>query len=195
MTPDAVRDRVKRSFPRVLPGGADFYIQLNDCKVEFFCSSTTVLEFSIIPTDAANPNRTVRAVTAAELLVRSTDTIWHGLQKSLRCGVLGKRPKMDRCAIEDSQSRSTLLVRDDRSPLVSPGAKVAYVASFLFAIVGAALIYWQLRDTGPVDSQGANILSIALSLGVAAFSMPVPIFVNWIQWRKSLVWRYVRAGQ
>jgi hypothetical protein len=189
--------RVEECFPKLERSDADFVIPLADCRAEFFCTSSQSLDFRIAPSESDGAGRVTssKAVTAIEMLVRSTDTLWVGMRRALKVRRLRRYPVLDRCVIEDTQSRSILLVRDSLSPLRSPGAKVAYIISFLFCIIGLALILWQLSRRQPADSRIANVITIAVSLGIAALSTPLPIVINWRDWKRTFAWRYVRLEQ
>jgi hypothetical protein len=189
--------RVEKRFPKLERSESDFVIPLNDCRAEFFCTSTQSLDFRIAPNESGSTDRATisKAVVAIEMLVRSTDSLWPGLRRALKVSRLRRYPVLDRCVIEDTRSRSILLVRDSLSPLRSPGAKVAYVISFLFCITGLALIIWQLKRQQPADSRIANAITIAVSFGIAALSTPLPILINWRDWKKMFAWRYVRIEQ
>ena len=189
--------RIRKHFPRLEASDYDFTIPLGDCRAQFACENIGNLDFRIVPTasDGASPVTTSSAVTAIEMLVRSTDTLWRGVRKSLATPYLRKHPILEECRIEDTQTKFTLLTRDATSPLRSTGAKVAYLMSVLFFIAAIILVLWQLRMHQSADTRTANILTITLSLGAAALSAPIPILVDWRDWKKTLKWRYARVGQ
>jgi len=193
----ALMTRIRKFFPRVEESDYDFTIPLGECRAQFVCGNIGNLDFRIIPsaTDSLQHTSSESAVTAIELLVRSTDMLWPGIRKSLTTKHFWKRPILTECRIEDTQSKFTLLIRDTASPLRSPGAKVAWVISLLFAIAIMALVVWQLHASEPSNIRSTNILTIALALGTAALSAHIPIFINWRDWKKSLQWRYTRVGQ
>jgi hypothetical protein len=189
--------RVKARFPKAALGGMDFMIPLGDCEVEFYRANSTVLEFHIKPLSSSGstgPNP-ARAVTAAEMLVRATETLWFGLKQSLQTNGLGLRhPTLVRCSIEDTYTTTTLLARETRSPLLSSGAKVAYAFSTLYLAAAVILTYWQFTIPDPRAAREANVLGIALALLVAAVSTPVPVLMHWREWKGSLCWKYVRSA-
>ena len=197
MNAAALMKRIRTHFPQAEASDYDFTIPIDECRAQFVCGNIGNLDFRIVPpiSDDMRPVSTASAVTAIEMLVRSTDKLWPDVQKSLTSNYLRKRPILTECRIEDTQSKFTLLIRDTASPLRSSGAKIAYAISALFFIAAIALVVWQLRMRQPTDVRTTNILAIALALGVAAVSAPVPIFVNWRDWKKSLQWRYARIGQ
>lgn len=190
----AVLDRVRRSFSKAAPGGLDIVIPLVGCEVLLSCESTTTLDFIVKPINAPGigPDP-VRAVTAAEMLVRSTETIWRGLEKSLTCGRIRNKPTLSRCLIEDVNTASTLLAWETHSPLRSPSAKIAYVFCGLYMLAAIILIGWQMATTHSKDSREANILGISLTLFVAAISTPIPTVMSWREWKKTLSWKYTRS--
>jgi len=188
--------KVKSRFPKAAIGGMDFVIPLGDCEAEFYRTNSTALEFHVKPvsssgsTGAPNP---ARAVTAAEMLVRATETLWFGLEQSLRTGRWKHRPTLKRCSIEDTYTTTTLLARETQSPLLSSGAKVAYAFSVLYLVAAIILTYWQFATPHSKDVRQANVLGIALALVVAAVSTPAPVFMSWREWKGSLSWKYVRS--
>lgn len=197
MDAPALMRRIRKHFPQVEASDYDFTIPVEECRAQFVCGNIGNLDFRIIPStsDGVRPVSTESTVTAIEMLVRSTDKLWPDVRKSLTTNYLWKRPVLTECRIEDTQSKFTLLIRDTASPLRSPGAKIAYAISAFFFITAIALVVWQLRMHQSADARTANILAIALALGVAAVSAPVPILINWRDWKKSLQWRYARVGQ
>ncbi|MEU6877963.1 hypothetical protein [Streptomyces sp. NPDC046712] len=190
----AVLTKVQTAFPRAAQGAMDFVVPLNDCEVEFYCTSTTALEFRV-RASATGPStsNSARSVTAVELLVRSTGVLWAGLEKALRGDGRKGRPTLARCVIEDPYSRGILLMCDMESPLRSTGARVGYVFSAFFTIVGVALIVWQFLTPHTASDREANLLGISLSLFVAAISIQIPPIINWREWKKELSWKYVRS--
>ena len=196
MDATALMKRVRKHFPKLEASDYDFTIPLVDCRAQFACENTGNLDFRIIPiaSDSANTTTTSSAVTAIELLVRSSDMLWRGVRKSLTTRYLRRHPILEQCRIEDTQTKFTLLTRDV-SPLRSAGAKVAYLMGVLFCAAIIALVLWQLRMRQSADTRTANILTIAVSLGVAAVTAPVPILINWRDWKRNLKWRYARIGE
>jgi hypothetical protein len=192
MDPEILRMRVQNTFPQLEQSEGDFTISLPDCRAVFFCTHTGELDFQVTPL-GSGANQASKAITAIEILVPSTDALWEGLRSSLRIGRLRKYPTLIECAIKDAQSRTKLLVRDSISPLLSSGAKLAYAISFLYCILGVVLVLWQLHIRESADIRTANILTVTLSLGIAAVSVPIPIVTNWREWKKSFSWRYARV--
>jgi hypothetical protein len=192
----ALMDRIRRHFPQVEASDYDFTIPMGDCRAQFVCGNIGNLDFRIVPSvsDGARPSSTASAVTSVEMLVRTTDKLWPDVRKSLTTKYLRKRPILTECRIEDTQSKFTLLIRDTESPLASSGAKIAYAMSLIFCLAAIPLVFWQVKIHQSADTRTANILAIALTLGAAAVSVPIPIVVNWRDWKKSLPWRYARIG-
>jgi len=196
MDAETLITRLRNHFPKLERSAGDFVIPLGDCRAEFFCINSQHLDFRISPvaSDGANRATTSKAITAIEMLVQSTDVLWEGLRSSLRHPRSRKFPTLIRCVIQDTQSRVPLLIHDSSSPLRSPGAKTAYAMSLIFCITGAFLVVWQLHTSEPSGARTANILAIALPIGVAVISTPAPILINWREWKKTFTWRYVRIG-
>jgi hypothetical protein len=196
MTPGEVFDRLKVQFPQAQLEGDDFSINLTDCKVSCYRSNLTTLDFriDIELTGSSSKTGPQRVVAATELLIRSTDTLWSGLSSGLSKRFLRRSPVMDLCVIEDVDSKNALLVRDKKSPLRSAAAKLSYTVSSLLLLAMSILIYWQLGLSQSSASRLANVLTITLSLAVAAVVTPTPVLAQWLEWRKNLVWRYVRSS-
>jgi hypothetical protein len=197
MDEETVLAKVKARFPKAARGGMDFVIPLGDCEAEFYRANSTALEFHVKPVSSSGsigPNP-ARAVTAAEMLVRATETLWYGLEQSLRSrGWRHRRPTLVRCSIEDTYTTTTLLARETQSPLLSSAAKVAYTFSVLYVLAAVILAYWQFMTPSTKEARQANVLGIALALLVAAVSTPVPVFMSWREWKGSLSWKYVRSA-
>lgn len=195
-TPDEVFIAISAAFPKAARGGMDFTVPLGDCTANFYCRSHTTLEFHIHVTGFSNQNQgVVGAATEAEMLIRSMEILWKGITSSLRSASLRRRPELSRCHIEEPASTAALLVCEIVSPLKSPGARISYLFSGLFALTALVLVLWQRTAPQSHDTRQSNILGILLSLVVAAVSTPIPILVNWREWKRQLVWRYVRSGQ
>jgi hypothetical protein len=195
MSPIDVLNKVKSYFPRAIPAGLDFTVPLGDCEASFYCISNTSLEFRVkTVATGANPGGP-RVVTSTQMLITSTNVLWSGLEKSLKSSRFRGRPSLSSCHIEDVQSRNRLLVCETSSPLRSIGAKAAYIVSILFAAAAIILIAWQLHSQSDNNSQQANILGISLSLFIPVLTTPVPVIVNWLEWKKQLTWKFVRGTQ
>jgi hypothetical protein len=195
MSPEEVLQKIRHHFSHVELVGQDFSILLADCRVDCFRSNVTTLDFTIEikPLTVSPKGGTQRVVAATEMLIRATDTVWSGFYATLRRRPW-RRPVMDLCVIEDLLSKHTLLVREQNSPLRSPAAKISCLISVLFLCVMAALMYWQFQINQPGSNRLANLLAIIIPLATAAIGTPIPVFVQWLDWRKNLVWRYVRSS-
>jgi hypothetical protein len=193
-------EHVRSAFPTLVPGGTrlnaspqpDFSVQIRDCLTEFFCDSTTSLDFtiSVIHSDSESGRQQERAVAATESLVRSCGTILDGLNVSLRRRYSRRKPKLELCIVEDPFSKSTILTRGTVSPLRSAGAKWSFGLAVFWLIIAGILVWWQSRVHQSAESRLTNILTIGLSLGVAAISTPIPIVINWREWKRNPTWRY-----
>ena len=191
---------VRENFPALVEGGTrlnanpqpDFSIRFPDCLAEFFCLSTTSLDFviSVAPSNSKRERQQERAVSATESLVRTCETLLAGLTTALRRRYTRRKPRLEMCVVEDPFSRSTILLRGTASPLRSAGAKISLGLMLFWLIVAGALTWWQIGVHQSADSRRANILAICLSLGVAAISTPLPILINWREWKHNPAWRY-----
>lgn len=190
MDSSALLTKIQTAFPRAAAGGMDFVIPLNDCEVHLYCMSTSSLEFHV----KATPSAGSRSVTVVELLVRSTSILWSGLERSLKTDGRSGKVSLTRCVIEDTSSRGTLLTCDMTSPLHSTGARVAFSFSGIFVLTAIGLILWQVFTPHSGPDREANLLGITLSLFVTAITTPIPIIINWREWKKELSWKYVRSG-
>jgi hypothetical protein len=195
LTPDQVKDRLEEHFAQVQLGGQDLSITLPGCIVNCVRSTQTTLDFTIeINTVSIPSGRGIdRVVAATEMLIRSTDTTWDGFQAVLHKGRFRKQPVLDMCLIEDISTRNVLLVRDPRNPIRSAAAWFSYGISIGFLFIMAAMVWWQLGTEQSSSDRMANLLSITLSLVVAAIATPIPIFMQWLEWKKNIVWRYKRS--
>jgi len=200
MTTVDLIEHVRAHFPTLAPGGTkpnasplpDFSIQFKDCLAEFFCISTTSLDFtlSVVHGNNESERQQERAVAATESLVRTCETILGDLTVALRRPYSRRKPRLEMCIVEDPFSKSTILVRGTASPLRSAGAKLSFALALFWLVVAGTLIWWQIHVHQSTESRRANILAIGLALGVAAISTPVPIIMNWREWKRSPTWRY-----
>src|SRR4051794_1449003 len=87
MPRNEVVKRIREYFPNLQVGPPDFVIPLSDAYAEFYCDSAINLQFRIVPGNAGSKSA-LRAVPAAEVLVRSTETLWKGLEMALCHGSL-----------------------------------------------------------------------------------------------------------
>lgn len=182
--------KIQTVFPRAAAGGMDFVIPLNDCEVHLYCMSTSSLEFHVKATSSVSS----RSVTVVELLVRSTSVLWSGLERSLKADGRSGKATLASCVIEDTSSRGILLTCDMISPLRSTGARVAFFFSGIFTLAAIGLILWQVFTPHSGADREANVLGISLSLFLTAITTPIPIIINWREWKKELSWKYVRSG-
>ena len=191
-----VLNRLMEHFPQVQMTGQDFSISVAECKVNCFRSSSTTLDFTIEldPSESSSKSAPQRVVAATEILVRSTDTVWSGFSTALRTRRIIGTPKMDYCVIEDVSSKNSLIIREHQSPLWSPAAKVTYLLVVVFLITMAVLIHWQDTVHQADSARTANLLAVVIPLAVAAIGTPLPVFIQVMEWKKGLVWRYVRSS-
>lgn len=204
MAPARLIECVRAHFPTLVPGGTsvsvnvqpDFSIQFKDCLAEFFCNSTTSLDFVLTLSRSDQRGRQQeRAVAATESLVRTCENMLSGLTNALRRPYTRRKPRLEMCIVEDPDSKSTILLRGTASPLRSAGAKFSFGLMLCWLIVAGGLTWWQIGVHQSADSRRANILAIGLSLGVAAISTPVPILINWREWKRNPMWRYKGADR
>lgn len=196
MSIETLRARVKDQFPKLDRSDGDFAIPLDDhCKAVFVEEHESVLSFTV-KTDEAGTGRVAAAV---RVLVPATDTLWEGLRPALRVNnrepgeddLPDGYPTLSQCCIKDKQSHSPLLTRYTApSPLRSRSAKVTYVMSVLFCLVGGLLIGLQFPWHESADARNANIWAIAVAFGVAAVSVLIPVMMNWREWERTPVWRF-----
>lgn len=182
--------RLQRAFPQATIGGFEFIIRLQDCQVQLFSNSVHDLDFEISVTEEAGDLDTV---AKSEMLVRAADVLWARLRRELRA-VLKRGPRLRNCAVVDVRSRHQLLLREERSPLRTPGARLAYAFVIGYVLLTLGLVSWQMQDPVQQQARTGNILTIATSLGVAALGTLLPLLVNWVDWRRTPVWRYVRTA-
>ncbi len=205
MTSVKLMDSVRVLFPALVLGGTggnsnpqpDFSIKLKDCIAEFFCLSTRNLDFviSVVEESTQQGKQQQRAVAATDTLVRTCDLMLTDMAIALKNPYTRRRPRLKQCEVQDPFSNSAILVRGVASPLKSVGAKISFGLAIFWLVTAGALTLWQVHTHQSSDSRRANILAIALALGVAAASTPVPIVINWREWKHSPAWRYKGSDQ
>lgn len=180
LQPDALRGALETRLPTLTVGIPDFFVERNACRIEFFCNTTTSLDYTITLKAGG-----VSAPAAVALLVRETDSVNAVVLSALR---ESGTAHIEYCLLEDDRSRTSLLSWSPHpSPLTSRPAKVSYVLCVALLLLGVFLIYQQLQQ--PIQpGREFNILSLALTLGLPALTLPMPFVFEHLRPKDRTRW-------
>lgn len=183
MQPSDVHASLRTQLPGLTISGLDFAIDLNNCKVEFFCNTTSTLDFTVTVPASGLP-----VPAAVALLVRETDALTSALISSL--GGRFRRAEVKYCLLEDHRSRSELLSwSEEESPMTSRPAKLSYVISVLLIVLAIFLVKGQL-DQPQSDARDYNVLSLILAIGLPALTLPLPFIFEQLRPRIRGRWTF-----
>jgi hypothetical protein len=176
MQPAQVHAALQRHLPGLVVSALDFSIERANCRIDFFCNTSSTLDFTVTVTAGAVP-----APAAVALLVRETDSVTDVLTKALSRR-LGKA-ELQYCVLEDERSRSGLLtwVRQE-PPLASRPAKLSYLICLPLLILAAILVRGQLEQPRS-DARDYNVLSLILAIGLPALTLPLPFLFEQLKTR------------
>lgn len=180
LQPDALRGALEERLPRLTIGIPDFFVERDACRVEFFCNSTTTLDYTIALKSGSSP-----APAAVALLVRETDSI-----NAVIISTLGKsgRAQVEYCLLEDDRSRTSLLSWSPYpAPLKSRPAKVSYLICLALLLLGFFLICQQFQQPHQPGME-FNILSLALTMGLPALTLPLPFLFEHLRNVETARW-------
>lgn len=186
MQPDRVRAVLSRRIPGIVVSTPDFCVDQNDCKVEFFCTTTTTLDFTVTLKSGAGPapaNVAVLARMAQSLNAAVVRALWLPF----------RRAKIGYCYLEDDRSRSRLLDWVREKPLSSRPAKLSYILCVVLFVVGGILVYLMFKQT-PSDSRTDSIISLIVAIGLAVIALPLPFINEHLKLRGSGRWDYSQSG-
>ena len=112
MHPDRVRAKLSERLPGLLVRTPEFALEQNGCKIEFFCNTTSTLDFTVTRIAASGP-----APAAVTDLAREAQNINSAVLRAL--GRKFRKAEFGYCYIEDEKSRSSLLTWVRTEPLKS----------------------------------------------------------------------------
>lgn len=183
MPPTDLKAILKGHLPGLVVGEPDFILDREKSKVDFFCNTTSTLDYTVsLKAFAPTPG-------AVTMLVRETDSLNASLLAALKAS---GDAKISYCLMEDELSRGSLLRWSQRSaPLASRPAKVSYTLCALLLLLGAFLIYVVHQQPASPDRQ-IDVMSLALALGLPALSLPLPFVFE--QLRDRGIGRWVFVG-
>lgn len=186
LVPDQVESHLRTRLPKLQVGDFDFYVNRANCKVSFFCNETSALDFTVTVTSG-----TASAPADVALLVREVNSINATLIDALSKPF--KRAQIDYCLLEDERSRSQLLSWSNEPPLASRPAKVSYTIAVLILVFCGIVITWQFQQP-PSDTRTFNIISLLVSAGIPAISVPLPFVFEHFRFRSSGRWSFSQNG-
>jgi hypothetical protein len=164
MQPNQVHAALRRRLPGLRVGAPDFAVDRSNCRVQFFCNTSSTLDFTIVLKSNPGP-----APAAVAVLVRETESLNAMLLQAL--GRRFRRAKVEYCLLEDERSRSGLLNWVWEPPLSSRPAKLSYILCFALLILAGILVRGQLQQP-PSASRNFNIVSLILAICLPALTLP-----------------------
>jgi len=186
MQPKQVGNALREYLPGLLVSAPDFAVDRSSCKVEFFCNTSSTLDFNV--TLKVN----VRSAPAAvAVLVRETESLNEVLIRAL--GRKLRKAKVKYCLLEDSQSHSSLLSWIWERPLSSRPAKVSYALCAALLALAGILVYGLFRQA-PSSSRNYNIISLILATCLPALTLPLPFVFEHLKSRGNGRWLFSQIG-
>lgn len=177
---------LRKQFPGLVIGYPDFSASRSGCRVEFFCNSATVLDFTIVITSTSKA--TPAAIT---LLVREAEALISALTKALS-RPFGKYA-LSYCHLEDQGSRNILLTWSNEAPLTSPAARLSYAICVVLLIICAVLVYGQLQ-LPQNNGRDYDIMSLIVAIVLPALTVPLPFVFEHIRNRQTTRWLFGTKG-
>lgn len=186
MQPHQVHAALGKRLPGLLISAPDFSIDHSDCRVQFFCNTSSALDFTV---ELKAGNKPAPAAVAA--LVRETESLTDVLAESL--GKHFRKARVTYCLLEDERSRSRLLSWGWETPLTSRPAKLSYFLCVVLLILAVVLVRGLLRQPAS-DSRNYNIVSLLLAICLPALTLPLPFIFEHLKSRGSGRWTFSQNG-
>lgn len=186
MQPDQVHRALSKHLPGLLIKAPEFSIERSDCRVQFFCNTTSTLDFTVELKASGKP-----APAAVTALVRETEILTDALISAL--GRRFRRAEVKYCLLEDEHSRSRLLSWAFEDPLSSRPAKFSYFICIALLILAAILVKGQLAQPAS-DSRNYNIISLLLAICLPALTLPLPFLFEKLQSKGAGRWTFSQNG-
>jgi hypothetical protein len=188
MQPTQVQAALHRNLPALLISALDFSVDRSNCRVEFFCNTSSTLDFTVTVTAGSLP-----APAVVALLVRETDRLTSVLTKALS-KPLRRKARVQYCVLEDERSRSGLLTWSrEAPPLRSRPAKLSYFICLALLILAGILVRGQLEQSR-TEARDYNILSLILAIGLPALTLPLPFLFEQLASRGTGRWSFSQMG-
>lgn len=187
MQPEQVHDTLRKRLPGLLVSAPDFSVDRSSCKVQFFCNTSSTLDFTVTLKSSRGP-----APASVAMLVRETESLNSVLIDAL--GRWFRRAEVRYCLLEDERSRSSLLRWSWDPPLRSRPAKLSYILCLGLLILAAILVRGLFQDT-PTASRNYNIISLILAICLPALTLPLPFIFEHLKSRGSGRWLFSQSGE
>jgi hypothetical protein len=185
MQPREVHNVLKQHIPGLIVTNPDFSVERNNCKIEFFCTTTTTLDFTVTPRTSGGP-----LPAGVAVLTREAQWISDVLLSRL------KKAEFGYCKLEDKTSKSNLLswIAEPR-PLLSRPAKYSYIICGILLAVAAILSYIMMQQPSG-DTRTDNVILLLLAICLPAATLPLPFFFEHLKSRgKKGRWVYLEDGR
>ncbi len=180
LQPTEVQAALAQHLPGLSPSVPDFAVDRAACRLEFFCNTSSTLDFSVTLLATAAPPPAEVAV-----LVREADSI-----AAVVIGALSNTgdASIAFCVLEDEYSRSRLLSWvPEPSPLSSRPAKLSYILCLALLVLGAFLMQRELLSE-PSAERTDDIIGLLLSTVVPALTLPLPFLFEQLAPREDGRW-------
>ena len=187
MEPGQVHAALGKHLPGLLISAPDFSVDRANCKVGFFCNTSSTLDFTVTVTAGTGP-----APATVALLVRETESLNAVLTKALTGGL--RKARVQYCVLEDERSRSNLLTWAWEPTLWSRPAKLSYVLCIALLILAGILVHGLLQQA-PSDARSYNIVSLILAIGLPALTLPLPFVFEHLKSRGDGRWQFSQTGR
>lgn len=186
MAPSEVQHRLSKHLPGLVVGGQEFSADRSNCRVEFFCNNSKMLDFTVIVTGSTLP-----APATVALLVRETDSLHLAMTKALRKRM--RKAWVKYSVLEDERSRSNLLTWSFETPLTSRPAKLSYLLCLILLALAGYLVSDQLRQPS-TTARNDNIVSLLLAICLPAFTLPLPFLFERLKSGRGGRWLFLQMG-
>lgn len=186
MQPDEVHKVLSKHIPGLVVTNPDFSVERNNCKIDFFCTTTSTLDFTVTLKSSGGPLPAAVAVLTREV---------QGVNDVL-LGALGhrfRRAELGFCRLEDDKSKSNLLSWVIEPPLSSRPAKFSYILSVILLAIAGILCYIMLKQP-PSDSRTDNVILLLLAICLPALTLPLPFLYEHFNSRRKGRWIYSEDG-
>lgn len=182
LQPHQVQAMLRKHLPGLMVSAPDFSVDQNGCRVEFFCNTSSSLDFTVTLKSSGGP-----APAAVAMLAREAQSLNVALLKAL--GRRFQRAEVRYCLLEDDKSRSSLLNWTWEPPLSSRPAKLSYILCVALLIVAGVLTYFFLKQPAGA-ARTDNVILLILAICLPALTLPLPFVYEHMKTRGTGRWIY-----
>lgn len=181
LEPAQVQSALENRIPSLTSGGTDFLAEYSNVRVEFFCNSSNILDYTL--TCATNRP----AAPSLAILTRECEPLNEAVLRALSGRI--SKAELSYCLLEDGRTMTHLASWvKSQSPLRSRAAKVSYVLVLILLALAAVLAYPQLQHAS-AEARTSGIISLATSIVLPALMIPLPFLFAHFDRRSLGSWR------